>query len=209
MLLLLIHQWRSILSWERKKGIFCVNCTLYRKFVGSLVYMTSTRPYIALFVQQVSQFLAFPVVVHCMIPLMSCSFHLILHWLWQLTTILIGWLSRQSLFYHWLVHISWWCSCFLEGQDTGNGLQVFYKGWMLCYVHYMCSDHLVLRSACWDQGFAQTNPTLVEIKVLLGLILLLQKLTRHQFLIGSKWLLIDLSASIWMLLNLFLLSSLF
>lgn len=41
--------------------------------------MTSTRPDIALFVQQVSQFLAFPVLVHRIIPLMSCSFHLILH----------------------------------------------------------------------------------------------------------------------------------
>ncbi|CAN1141266.1 Retrovirus-related Pol polyprotein from transposon RE1 [Linum perenne] len=47
-------------KYSRDEGELIVDPTLYRRLVGSLIYLTSTRPYLTYSVQVVSQFMAQP-----------------------------------------------------------------------------------------------------------------------------------------------------
>ena len=109
----------------------------YRRRVGSLVYLTITRPDISYAVNLVSQFMTAPRHLHLV------AVKRIIRYL--LRTIPRGlyypkdnplhltayadadWAGCQDTpFYYWLVHVPWKFSHFLEMQETRTGVQIFH-----------------------------------------------------------------------------------
>lgn len=61
-------------KYASSDGVRLPDPTLYRTLVGSLVYLTTTRPDIAYDVDVVSQFVVFPTTVHWAVVLRICLY---------------------------------------------------------------------------------------------------------------------------------------
>ena len=109
----------------------------YQRLVGSLVYLTITRPDISYAVHLVSQFMTAPRHLH-LTAVKRISRYLLktaprglyypkdnpLH----LTAYAdVDWAGCQDTpFYYWLVHVPWNFSRFLEMQETRKGVPIFH-----------------------------------------------------------------------------------